>query len=78
VDIEPDTILQSMFLIDDLGNRYDHLQTGDSASQKFSLVDGKSATGWFLFPTPESKAEYFIFHDSDNGIQTPPIRKIWP
>jgi hypothetical protein len=40
----------SMFLVDNLGNRYDHIQVGGAAAQDVYMHDGDIAEGWFLFP----------------------------
>ena len=64
---------KSMYLLDELGNRYDFLQVGGDAARDIRLIDQQSARGWFLFPAPFPGATTFIFKDDDNGIQTLPI-----
>jgi serine/threonine protein kinase len=63
----------NIYLVDNLGNRYDFLQAGGDAALDIKLSDQQSAHGWFLFPAPASGATSFIFVDDDNGIRTSPI-----
>lgn len=78
LEISPDTNTKNMYLTDNLGNRYDHLQTGGDASRQVTLTNGQTALGRFLFGPPVLDAQYFIFHDDDNNVKTPPIQRVWP
>lgn len=77
-DVEEISILsdqwnKNMHLTDDMGNRYDHIQVGGSASRDVTLTNNERADGWFLFPVAKPGARDFIFHDGDYNVQTPPI-----
>ena len=63
----------NMYLVDNLGNRYDFLQAGGDATLDIKLSDQQSAHGWFLFPAPVPGATSFTFVDDDNAIRTQPI-----
>lgn len=75
--VYPDTGNTNMYLVDNLGNRYDHIETGGDANRTVNLFDGDKKFGWFLFPAADPDAAYFIFHDDDNNKQTDMIFKEW-
>ncbi len=58
----------NMYLNDNLGNRYDHINTGGSAAMDVILVNGETTTGWFEFDPAQEGATSFTFYDDDNGI----------
>jgi hypothetical protein len=58
---------RNMYLTDDLGNRYDHMDSGGAAASEVTLTNRQPAYGWFLFPPPAPGATHFTFHDDDNG-----------
>lgn len=58
----------NMYLIDNLGNRYNHVAGGGAAYSSVTVADGVSVSGWFDFGQPPVGAFVFEFHDDDNGI----------
>ena len=56
---------KKMYLMDNLGNRYDHFAVGGDAATYVGMLDGDVATGWFEFPKAASGASFFTFHDDD-------------
>lgn len=58
----------NMYLIDNLGNRYNHVAGGGAAYSSVPVADGVSVAGWFDFGQPPVGAFVFEFHDDDNGI----------
>ena len=69
---------RNMYITDNLNNRYDHVRVGDAAGKEIIINTGDSALGWYLFPPAHPDAEFFIFHDDDNGVQTEPIARKGP
>ena len=67
VNVPADQGNNNMYLMDDLGNRLDAVDTGDGTNQDVVLKNGESKEGWFLFPKPAETASFFYFHDDDNG-----------
>lgn len=59
---------RNMYLIDNLGKRYDHSAGGDGAYSSVSISDGTPVSGWFDFGTAAVGAFTFDFHDDDNHI----------
>jgi tRNA A-37 threonylcarbamoyl transferase component Bud32 len=57
----------NMYLVDNLGNRYNHTQAGGAAAEDIVLAHGQTAAGWFIFPPPQPGATTFIFKDDDLG-----------
>lgn len=78
VKVYPDTNNHNMYLEDNLGNRLDHIETGEGADQEVEIFNGQSKTGWFLFPVPDKNATYFYLIDEDNGVQSPRLDRKWP
>lgn len=78
VTVNPDTENNNMYLIDNLGNRLDHIATGSGTDQKAELFNGQTKEGWFLFPASDSGAEYFYFVDDDNRVKSPRLYRQWP
>jgi len=58
-----------MYVVDNLGNRYDHIEVGGTAGESRGMSDGDTLTGWFEFPPPDPDALYFTFYDDDQGAQ---------
>lgn len=59
---------RNMYLIDNLGNRYNHSAGGGGAYSSVPVTDGEPISGWFDFGQPPVGAFTFTFHDDDNGI----------
>ena len=78
VVIQPDTDNHNMYLVDDLGNRMDHIETGGDTIQQVELFNGQTKEGWFLFPTPHPSASSFYFVDDDNGVRSSRLNRQWP
>jgi hypothetical protein len=78
VDVYPDTTDHNMYLLDDIGNRYDHLNTGGDASRIVPLTNSETAYGWYFFPPLAEDANYITFYDDDNQVNTQPILIRWP
>jgi hypothetical protein len=60
----------NMYLLDDLGRRYDHQLSGGAAIQELILTNGLNADGWYLFPRIMDDASRLKFVDADNKIET--------
>jgi hypothetical protein len=57
-----------IYLIDNLGNRYDHSAGGGAAYRDTVLDNEELETGWFKFGSPPVGALKFDFHDDDQHI----------
>ena len=77
INIESDTNNQNMYIVDDLGNRWDHISTGGGANQNKTLTNGESKDGWFLFPALPPDAKGFYFVDDDNQVRTELLERKW-
>ena len=77
VNLSPALETGGMYLSDDLGSRYDPIETGGVAAQTTRLTGSQSATGWFIFNAPAAQARRLVFHDDDNGIQTGQFELPW-
>lgn len=75
VKVGADTGNPKMYMMDDQGNRLDHIETGGGANEEVALFNGQSKKGWFLFPVPSTNARYLYFHDEDNGGITPKLEQ---
>ncbi len=62
VRIDHDRDDHSKYLLDDLGNRYDHEELGDTAYYGVIMGDGQTRSGWYLFPPAQPGATSFTFH----------------
>jgi hypothetical protein len=63
---------RNMYLTDNLGNRYDHLDVGGRMDMYLRVRPGKVIEGWFEFGPPVKGATSFTFHDNDYGFNTIP------
>jgi hypothetical protein len=66
---------RNIFLTDDLGGRYDILESGGCANEEMrTTMEAIECMGWFLFPPAHDGAASFDFHYSlaDSSEQTTP------
>jgi len=60
----------NMYIVDNLGNKYDHYATGGSAAKYTRMYEGEKLEGSFTFPPAAPGAYIFSFVDKDNNVQT--------
>jgi hypothetical protein len=58
----------NLYLRDNLGNRYHHVEVGGDAGRDIILTRYSTARGWYLFPPAQPGATSFIFHDDDSHV----------
>ncbi len=63
----------NMYITDNLGNRYDHVEVGGSAGQTVTMHDGTMVSGWFLFAPAKQPVTTFTFHNDDQQSSIPNI-----
>jgi hypothetical protein len=65
-----DAYNRNMFIVDNLGNRYDHITSNDAARDGGAFPWGKETThtGSFTFPPAQPGAYSFIFVDLDQQL----------
>lgn len=70
LQMNPDVGNTNMYLVDNLGRRYDHTATGGAAALGGTLPWGQETTltGAFVFPPAQPGASTFAFHDDDQGV----------
>ena len=69
IDKGSDTGNKKMYLVDNLGNRYDHIETRGAAADGGRLsVDNPILRGIFVFPAPRLGATAFTFRDDDQNL----------
>jgi hypothetical protein len=83
----PDYLNKNMYMKDDLGNRYDHIDGGEYMGRPVlcegtgfgskSNDDYGTISSFFLFPAVDPNSGYLIFYDDDQGIQTSPFAIGW-
>lgn len=59
----------NMYLVDNLGNRYDHVEVGDAAAHDVRIYAYETVRGWFLFPPARAGATTFTFYDDDQHVR---------
>lgn len=65
---------RGMYLLDDLGKRYEHIDTRGAARDGGRLDDDHALLrGAFVFPPPQPGATRFTFHDTDQRAFIPGI-----
>lgn len=67
-----------IYLTDNLGNHYDHVNVGGDAARNIELLSGITYLGTFTFPPAQPGATIFTFHDSDNGLEIDDMALITP
>ena len=78
IEVQADTDNHNMYLLDNLGNRLDHVGSGDGSDQTVKLYNGQGKKGWFLFPQADPTATSFYFVDEDNKLRSPRLDRKWP
>lgn len=68
---ESDSKNENMYMRDNLGNHYNHIDVGGDAAKVIGFWGKETFSGWFLFPEPKPGATYFTFVDWDNHIEIP-------
>ena len=68
IDKGSDTGNKKMFLEDNLGNRYDHIETRGAAADGGRLSVDNPLRGVFVFPAPRLGATAFTFRDDDQNL----------
>jgi hypothetical protein len=63
----------NMYVYDNLGNYYYHVEVGGAADEYIQMYDGDTLEGWFLFQPARAGASVFTFRDADQGIKIEPI-----
>jgi hypothetical protein len=68
--MSPDAYNKNMFVVDNLGQRYDHIATDGTARDgaSFNRNQLETHTGWYTFPPPQPGAFKFIFVDLDQNL----------
>jgi len=56
---------RNMYITDNLGNRYDHVEIGGAARGDHRMYEGQFVEGWFLFEPAKPGVTSFVFHDDD-------------
>lgn len=62
---------ENMYLRDNFGNRYNHIEVGGDAAKTIGFWGQETITGWFLFTEPQPGATYFTFVDDDQKVEIP-------
>ena len=69
LDKGSDTGNEKMYLVDNLGNRYHHIETRGAAADGGRLsADDPTLRGVFVFPPPRMGATTFTFRDDDQNL----------
>ena len=69
IDKASDAGNKKMYLVDNLGNRYDHIEIRGAAADGGRLsVDNPILRGVFVFPRPRLGATAFTFRDDDQNL----------
>lgn len=59
---------KEFYVVDDLGNRYDHFEVGGCGAEKLRMKDDETCTGYYMFPLPRPNARIFTFVDTNNQL----------
>jgi ankyrin repeat protein len=65
---ESDVGNRNMYVLDNLGNRYDHIALDGAARDRGSVGQGMELSGAFLFPPAQPGAFRFQFVDANQGV----------
>lgn len=65
----PDTYNHKMYIMDNLGNKYDFTEVGGSATQKIEMKNGDTAVGTFTFPPAKPGATSFTWYDKQTQAE---------
>ena len=58
----------NIYLLDNLGNRYDHISAGGGAARDTRVMTGETVIGWFKFNSAQEGAISFTFYHDDYGF----------
>jgi hypothetical protein len=58
----------AMYIMDNLGNKYDFLEVGGTAAQELEMKNGDTAIGIFIFPHANPGATSFTFYDKQQKV----------
>lgn len=64
---------RKMRVLDNLDNRYDHINVGGNAAKYVTMKDGDTVTGWFEFPPAQNNATAFTFYDNEQKVSIGPF-----
>ncbi|MBN2085208.1 MAG: hypothetical protein JW748_08265 [Anaerolineales bacterium] len=70
----PDTDNNNIFIKDNLGNKYAHIETGNCAAEIRIIAGRSKCTGWFLFNPAIPGATSFSFFDTTHGVRIDEIK----
>jgi hypothetical protein len=73
---QTDKYNDELYLVDNLGNHYDHAAGGGAAYRTLAFEEGIPQTGWFEFGSPPLGALSFDFHDDHNRMEIKGIKPI--
>jgi hypothetical protein len=60
---------RSMYITDNLNNRYNHIATGGGAAYLLGFSPAQNRwEGWYEFQPAKADASVFVFHDDDQGV----------
>jgi hypothetical protein len=68
-----DTNNTNMYILDNLGNRYNHIEVGGDAARDLGMKHGDVAVGSFVFPKAAPGATIFEFVDADHDHSVPTL-----
>jgi hypothetical protein len=71
---EPDKKNENIYMLDDLGRRYSHINGGGAAYNYTKIYKGEWALGWFIFPEPQSGAKSFTYYDDGYKFVIPGMK----
>jgi hypothetical protein len=63
----------NMYIMDNLGNHYNHIEVRGDAARDVGMKHGDTAIGSFIFPKAASGAFIFEFVDADNDHSIPAL-----